>query len=745
MPDAKIILEIFSIQLYNRQQEKTTFAFGRMIMDIIGMLASELKLAQARVQAVVQLLDEGKTVPFIARYRKELTGGMDDQLLLELSERLNALRNLEKRAGEIRAALESQGVLDAGLDKQLAAAASLAELEDIYRPYRPKRRTRATIARERGLEPLANFMLLQRGDPEREAKRFIDAQKDVPDAETALSGARDILAEVFANDAALRKLLRDQAQRGAVLESRAAKEEDSVYRQYYDFSEALRTLPAHRILAINRGEREEYLKVAVRMDGDGAVRAMESRFIRSSGACARHLRMAAEDSWTRLLQPSLERELRSALSERAGEAGVREFSRNLRQLLMQPPVKGRVTLGVDPGYRTGCKLAVVDTSGRVLDTGVAYFTLPVHEKQKEAARNQLRCMILENGVSAIAIGNGTASRESERFIAELLNDLPSGIEYAIVNEAGASVYSASKLAAQEFPDFDVTLRSAVAIARRLQDPLAELVKIDPKSIGVGQYQHDLKEAQLSQALDSVVESCVSAVGVELSTASAVLLEHVAGIGPQLAKNIVAYRDENGFKSRTELKKVSKLGPKAFEQCAGFLRLRDSREVLDATGIHPESYAAAKRVIAALDYKPEEMRGGAPADFDARVRNAGEAALAELAGIGMPTLRDILRELKQPGRDPREDLPPVLLRSDVLSMEDLKPGMELTGTVRNVVDFGAFVDIGVHQDGLVHISRMCGRYIRHPSEAVKIGDAVKVWVLDVDVPKKRIALTMLDPK
>ena len=716
-------------------------------MKIEKLLASELKLSEDKVRSVVALLDEGKTVPFIARYRKEVTGGMDDQLLRTLSERLSALRGLEKRAGEIRGALENLGVLTGELSAKIEEAVTLAELEDIYRPYRPKRRTRATIAREKGLEPLANFILLQKNDFRlmQEAEKYLDAEKDLPDVEAVLAGARDILAEHFANDAQLRKSLRALQERSGVVEVTAAKDEDSVYRAYYEFSESVRTLPDHRVLAINRGEKEEFLKVHLRMDDEAAVRAVCAHFSRSRGECAKQIELAAQDSWQRLIALSLEREKRTELTERAGEGGVRQFSHNLRQLLMQPPVKGRVTLGVDPGYRTGCKLAVVDETGKVLDTGVGYFTLPIHEKQKAAAEKLVKGMILKHGVTAIAIGNGTASRESEAFIADILKDLPSGIQYAIVNEAGASVYSVSKLGAQEFPDFDVTLRSAVAIARRLQDPLAELVKIDPKSIGVGQYQHDLKEARLTEALDGVVESCVSAVGVELSTASAVLLEHVAGIGPQLAKNIVAYRDENGFRSRAELKKVPKLGPKAYEQCAGFLRLRDAKEVLDATGVHPESYAAAKTAIRLLGYEPKDMRGGAPAGFREKAEAYGVAKLAQEAGVGLPTMQDILKELQQPGRDPREDLPPVLLRSDVLSMEDLKPGMELTGTVRNVIDFGAFVDIGVHQDGLVHISRMVSRFIKHPSEVVKIGDVVKVWVLDVDVKKKRISLTMMQPK
>jgi len=716
-------------------------------MNIIAILSGEMKLPEKQIQSAVELLDAGNTVPFIARYRKEATGAMDDQQLRALSDRLNSLRSLEKRAAEITKALEEQGVLTAEIAEKIAAASTLSALEDIYRPFRPKRRTRAGIAREKGLEPLATFLLLQRknADPASEAAKYLNEEKGVATIEDALSGARDILAEDFSDDAELRGKLRREIGGKAVLESKNADDADSVYRMYYEFAEPVRTLPAHRILAINRGEREEFLKVSLRMDDAFAVSLISRGFIHSAGACAEQLSMAAEDAWNRLISPSLEREIRSELTERAGESGIREFSRNLQQLLMQPPIKGRVTLGVDPGFRTGCKLAVVDASGKVLDTGVGYFTLPVHEKQLPRAKALVKKMILDHGVTAIAIGNGTASRESERFIADLLRELPAGIQYAIVNEAGASVYSASRLGAEEFPDFDVTLRSAVAIARRLQDPLAELVKIDPKSIGVGQYQHDLKEARLTEALNGVVESCVSAVGVELSTASAPLLTHVAGVGPQLAKNIVAYRDENGFKSRAELKKVPKLGPKAFEQCAGFLRLRDAKNVLDATGVHPESYAAANKIISLLGYKAEQMRGGAPEDFLSRASEYGETKLAEEAEVGLMTLRDILRELARPGRDPREDLPPVLLRSDVLGIEDLAPGMELTGTVRNVIDFGAFVDIGVHQDGLVHISRMANRFIKHPSEVVKIGDAVKVWVVDVDVQRKRISLTMRPPK
>ena len=718
-------------------------------MDIQAMLAAEFRVRPAQVESVVKLIDEGNTIPFIARYRKEATGSLDDQTLREMSERLTALRKLDARRAEIEKALTEQGVLTDELTSKLAAAKTLSEMEDIYRPYRPTRRTRATIARERGLEPLSTLILLQqpfKGALEEQAAKFISEEKGVPDAEAALAGARDLIAEMLSDDADKRKRLRETFQRQAVLETKAATEEDSVYRQYYEYSEPIARIPAHRVLAINRGEREGFLKVALRMDAVQAEDILKKDLIHSQGECARQLELACEDAWDRLIAPAVERELRGELSDKAGEGAIHVFSQNLHQLLMQPPVKGHVTLGVDPGFRTGCKLAVIDETGRVLETGVGYFTLPVHEKQKEQAKATVAGMIARHHVTAIAIGNGTASRESEAFVAQLLKEIPRGneIKYAIVNEAGASVYSASKLGAEEFPQFDVSLRSAVSIARRLQDPLAELVKIDPKSIGVGQYQHDLKEAELSDALDGVVESCVNAVGVELSTASPSLLSHVAGVGPALAKNIAAYRDENGIPTRAALKKVPKLGPRAFEQCAGFLRVRESKNPLDATGVHPESYAAAKALIETLGYELSDMRGGAPEDFAAKVKIFGAERLAEKLGLGLPTLTDIVAELDKPGRDPRDDLPPVLLRSDVLSMDDLASGMELTGTVRNVIDFGAFVDIGVHQDGLVHISRMANKFIRHPSEVVKVGDVVKVWVVEVDKKKNRIALTMLKP-
>ena len=718
-------------------------------MDIQAMLAAEFRVRPAQVESVVKLIDEGNTIPFIARYRKEATGSLDDQTLREMSERLAALRKLDARRAEIEKALTEQGVLTDELTGKLASAKTLSEMEDIYRPFRPKRRTRATIARERGLEPLSTLILLQqpfKGTLEEQAAKFISEEKGVPDAEAALAGARDLIAETLSDDADKRKRLRETFQRQAVLETKAATEEDSVYRQYYEYSEPIARIPAHRVLAINRGEREGFLKVTLRMDAAEAEGILKKDLIHSQGECARQLELACEDAWDRLIAPAVERELRGELSDRAGEGAIHVFSQNLHQLLMQPPVKGHVTLGVDPGFRTGCKLAVIDETGRVLETGVGYFTLPIHEKQKEQAKATVAGMIARHHVTAIAIGNGTASRESEAFVAQLLKEIPRGneIKYAIVNEAGASVYSASKLGAEEFPQFDVSLRSAVSIARRLQDPLAELVKIDPKSIGVGQYQHDLKEAELSSALDGVVESCVNAVGVELSTASPSLLSHVAGVGPALAKNIAAYRDENGIPTRAALKKVPKLGPRAFEQCAGFLRVRESKNPLDATGVHPESYAAAKALIETLGYELSDMRGGAPEDFAAKVKLFGAERLAEKLGLGLPTLNDIVSELVKPGRDPRDDLPPVLLRSDVLSMDDLAPGMELTGTVRNVIDFGAFVDIGVHQDGLVHISRMANKFIRHPSEVVKVGDVVKVWVVEVDKKKNRIALTMLKP-
>ena len=714
-------------------------------MDYTVSLASEFSLRPQQVRAAVELLDAGNTIPFIARYRKEATGSLDDQVLRELAERLEYLRNLDKRREEIRKSLTEQDVWTEELEVRLQEAKTLSELEDLYRPYRPKRRTRAAIAKERGLEPLALWLMIQdpKGDPLQEAEKYTDPEKEVPDAESALAGARDILAETVSDDADVRKALREMLMREGVLVTKAAKEEDSVYSMYYDFREPVRSMAAHRILAVNRGEREEFLKVTLEAPEEKALESIRKMYVRGNGAASAQVAEACGDAWERLVFPSLEREVRNELTDRANASAIRVFSQNLHQLLMQPPIKGKVTLGVDPGFRTGCKLAVIDANGKVLDTGVGYFTLPGNEAGKAAAAKLIKGFVKKYGVTAIAIGNGTASRESEQFIVSLLPEMP-GTAYMIVSEAGASVYSASKLAAEEFPDFDVTQRSAVSIARRMQDPLAELVKIDPKAIGVGQYQHDLKQNELTAALDGVVEQCVNQVGVEVSTASAELLSHVAGIGPALAKNIVAYREESGIPTRQALKKVPKLGPKAFEQCAGFLRVADSKNPLDSTGVHPESYDAAKALLEKLGYDLKNLKGGIP-EIPLKAKAYGEEKLAQETGVGLPTLKDMIAELQKPGRDPRDELPKPVLRTDVLDMKDLTPGMELTGTVRNVIDFGAFVDIGVHQDGLVHISRIADRFIRHPSEVVKVGDVVKVWVVSVDLKKQRIALTMVKGK
>ena len=717
-------------------------------MDITAILCQEFHLKKQQCENVLKLIDDGNTIPFIARYRKEMTDSLDDQVLREIFERLQYLRGLDKRRSEIESALQEQGNLTDELSAKLAAASTLAELEDLYRPFRPKRRTRATIAKEKGLEPLALQLLMQnekKKTPEQIAETFLQPDRGVETVEDALQGALDILAEQFSDDADARKRLRELAFRTGVLESKKAKDEDSVYSMYYDFSQEVRNLPGHRILAVNRGEREEFLKVTIRMDEAASVGILERAFVREGSTTTQQVKAACQDAWERLIEPSLEREVRAELTDRAGTAAIQVFGKNLHQLLMAPPVKGKVTLGVDPGFRTGCKLAVVDENGKVLATGVGHFTLPGQEAAKARAKAEILAMCRKYGVTAIAIGNGTASREAEQFIAGLLPELGGQAAYMIVSEAGASVYSASKLAAEEFPQYDVSLRSAVSIARRMQDPLAELVKIDPKAIGVGQYQHDLKESQLEEALDGVVEGCVNSVGVELSTASPSLLSHVAGIGPALAKNIVAYREENGITSRAQLKKVPKLGPKAFEQCAGFLRVRDSKNALDATAVHPESYEAAKALLEKLGYQLSDIKAGKLPDLNVRMEEIGVKKLAEELGVGEPTLKDIARELQKPGRDPRDDLPKPVLRTDVLAIEDLAPGMELMGTVRNVIDFGAFVDIGVHQDGLVHISRMANRFIKHPAEVVKVGDVIKVWVVEVDAKKKRIALTMLPPK
>ncbi len=708
--------------------------------QVIETLAREFNVKPQHAQAVVQLLDEGNTVPFIARYRKEQHGTMDDQTIRALAERLHYLRGLEQRRQEVSQAIEAQGKLTPELAAALGQATTLAEVEDLYRPYRPKRRTRASIAREKGLEPLAEALRQGKGqDALALAQPYVQPEKGVETAEEALQGASDILAEELSDDAALRKRLRNHIQRTGVLQAKGATEEDTVYRLYYDFAERVTKLQSHQILAINRGEKEEALKVAVQADGPGAVQLVQRALIRPGNPYEDRLRATAQDAWDRLLFPSLEREVRADLTERAQEQAIHTFALNLRPLLMQPPVKNKVILGFDPAYRTGCKLAVVDPTGKVLETGVIYPTKP-HNKVEEGKRI-LRRLCDTHHIQCIAIGNGTASRESELFVAEFIREYGGDVSYMVVSEAGASVYSASPLGAEEFPDYDVSLRSAVSIARRLQDPLAELVKIDPKAIGVGQYQHDMPQVRLGETLDGVVEDCVNAVGVDLNTASPALLRRVAGVTAAVAKNIVAYREENGpFPDRKTLKKVPKLGPKAFEQCAGFLRLPEGKEWLDRTAVHPESYPAARKLLDLWGHPLEEA-----AMLPQWLRQQGLQQVAEQCGVGVPTLQDIAAELQKPGRDPRDQLPPPLLRQDVLSMEDLKPGMELQGTVRNVVDFGAFVDIGVHQDGLVHISQIADRYVRHPSDVLTVGDVVRVTVLEVDQKKKRIALTMRQGK
>ena len=714
-------------------------------MDIVQALCQEFHLKTQQCENVLRLIDDGNTIPFIARYRKEQTGSLDDQLLREIYERLQYLRGLDKRRGEIAAALEEQGNLTDELSDRLQKAATLTELEDLYRPFRPKRRTRATVAREKGLEPLALALLMQnetKGTAQELAQPYVNPEKGVETAEDALQGARDILAEQMSDDADVRKSLRALAMRTGVLESKNTGEEDSVYATYYDFSQEARNLPAHRVLAMNRGEREGFLKVSLRLNGDDCVGVVEKAFVRPGSVTTEQVALAAQDAWDRLLQPSIEREIRADLTERASASAIQVFGKNLHQLLMAPPVKGRVTLGVDPGFRTGCKLAVVDENGKVLATGVGHFTLPGQEAAKARARRDIIDLCRRFGVTAIAIGNGTASREAEQFIASLLPELPKGAAYMIVSEAGASVYSASKLAAEEFPQYDVNLRSAVSIARRLQDPLAELVKIDPKAVGVGQYQHDMPQKRLNETLDGVVEDCVNSVGVDLNTASAPLLARVAGITNATAKNIVAWREEEGaFTSRAQLKKVKGLGPKAFEQCAGFLRLPGAKNPLDATAVHPESYPAAKGLLEACGCDAKEIGTDAMQSLPVRVKSRGTKALCEALGVGEPTLMDIVSELCKPGRDVRDSLPKPLLRSDVMGLEDLKPGMELKGTVRNVIDFGAFVDIGVHQDGLVHVSQISDKFIKNPRDALKVGDVVQVKVLSVDTAKKRIALSM----
>ena len=711
-------------------------------MDIIAKLAEELKIKVPQVQAAVKLIDEGNTIPFISRYRKEATGALNDEILRNLFERLNYLRNLEEKKEQVLSTIEEQGKLTEELKQQILAAETLVAVEDLYRPYRPKRRTRATIAKEKGLEPLANIILLQMTDKplEQEAEKFLNPEKEVNSVQDAIAGAMDIIAEGISDEAAYRKYIRDITMRtGKIVSVAKDSDAESVYEMYYEFEEGLAKLAGHRILALNRGEAEKILTVKIEAPTEQILQYLAKKtIVRDNPHTTETLQAVIEDSYKRLIAPAIEREIRSELTERAEDGAIKVFGKNLEQLLMQPPIAGKVVLGWDPAFRTGCKLAVVDSTGKVLDTTVIYPTAP--QNKVEQAKAVLKKLIQKYGISLISVGNGTASRESEMIIVDLLKEIPEPVQYVIVNEAGASVYSASKLATEEFPNFDVGQRSAASIARRLQDPLAELVKIDPKSIGVGQYQHDMNQKKLSGALHGVVEDCVNKVGVDLNTASASLLEYISGISKVIAKNIVAYREENGrFITRSQLLKVAKLGPKAYEQCAGFMRISDGKNPLDGTSVHPESYDAALKLLNKLGYVPEDIPNGRLSGISKKISDYKKLA-AELE-IGEMTLQDIVKELEKPARDPRDEMPKPILRTDVLEMKDLTPGMILKGTVRNVIDFGAFVDIGVHQDGLVHISQMTERYIKHPLEAVSVGDIVEVKVMSVDVAKKRIQLTM----
>jgi len=714
-------------------------------MTIAERLAQELELKQWQVDNTIALLDEGNTIPFISRYRKEATGELNDEILRTFFDRLTYLRNMEERKADIKRIIEEQGKLTEELAAEIDKAEKLSELEDIYRPYRPKRRTRATVAKEKGLEPLATIIYLQNTKAEsieELASEYIDPEKGVETVEDALQGAMDIIAEIISDNAEHRKEIREITTKTGLLQSKAATEEDSVYRNYYEFAEPVTKAVPHRVLAIDRGENEKFLSVSVPCDEEKILGYLKGAEITDKSSITAYLvETAAEDAYTRLIQPSIEREIRNELTDAAQEQAMQVFKVNLKNLLMQAPIKGQTVIGLDPGYRTGCKVGVVDETGKVLDTGVIYVTHS--EAQKESAKAFIKGLIKKHGVTLISIGNGTASKETEIFAANLIKEIPEcNVKYIMTNEAGASVYSASKLATEEFPDFDVTQRSAISIARRVQDPLAELVKIEPKAIGVGQYQHDMNQKRLGEVLGGVVEDCVNSVGVDLNTASAPLLQYISGINSTIASNIVKYREEEGrFTSRAQLKKVGKLGPKAFQQCAGFLRIADGKNVLDNTAVHPESYEAAEKLIEFLGYTMKDVEEGNLGDIKDRMKNKDITSLASELGIGVPTLRDIVDEITKPGRDPRDSVEQPLLRDDVMSMEDLKPDMVLTGTVRNVIDFGAFVDIGVHQDGLVHISQLCDKYVKHPMDVVSIGDIVKVKVLEVDVQKKRISLTM----
>lgn len=713
-------------------------------MNIIETLANEFKVKTHQIENTVKLLDEGNTIPFIARYRKEVTGSLDDQILRAISDRLDYLRSLTEQKEKVTASIEEQGAMTPELATAIDNAKTLTELEDIYRPYRPKRKTRASVAKARGLEPLANDILKQNNefDPQSAAAEYIN--EEVPTAEDALNGACDIIAEIISDDANVRRQLRYMLRAHGIVTVKGTKDDLGVYENYADYSEPVSKIANHRILAVNRGEKEDVLKVSIELDKTVGMSVLTGLYVNGSNASSALVSQAAEDSYTRLVYPAVEREIRNDLTERASTDAIKVFAENTAQLLMQPPVRGKVAIGLDPGYRTGCKVAAVDETGKVLDTAVIYCA-PPHSKTEEA-KKIITNLVNKYGVKMFAIGNGTASHETEVFASDLIKELDCGITYMVVSEAGASVYSASKLAAQEFPQYDVSLRSAVSIARRLQDPLAELVKIDPKSIGVGQYQHDMPQKELNHALDAVVEDCVNSVGVDLNTASPSLLQRVSGISSSVAQNIVKYREENGaFTSRNQLLKVPKLGPKAYEQCAGFLRIPGADNVLDNTAVHPESYETAENLLELCGVSKSDVAAGNISQLTKTVEKRGIKELASELNTGEPTLADIIKEISKPGRDPREELPAPMLRTDVMGMEDLKPGMELKGTVRNVIDFGAFVDIGVHQDGLVHISQISNRYIKHPSEVLKVGQIVTVWVLSVDTAKKRISLTMKKPE
>ncbi len=714
------------------------------MIDVVGQLTREFNLKPFQVQNTVKLIDEGNTIPFIARYRKEVTGELNDQVLRELYERLVYLRNLEERREDVRRLIDEQGKLTEEIVKSLDKAVTLQEIEDIYRPYKVKRKTRASVAREKGLEPLATIIYSQlpsKTSVNEIAAKYIDLEKGVNNADEAIAGALDIIAEEISDNAEFRKVLREIIFNNGLVVSSGKKDEDSVYRMYYDFKEPVSKIARHRVLALNRGEKEDFLNVRIDVNEDLCLNFLMTNTIKNTNPeMAKYVVSAVEDSLKRLIFPSLERDIRNQLTELSEDQAIKVFSENLRNLLLQPPVKDRVVLGLDPAYRTGCKLAVVDETGKVLETTVIYPTPP--QSKVEEAKKKVKQLIEKYRVDIISIGNGTASKESEIFVADLLKEIDRKVYYMVVSEAGASVYSASKLGAEEFPDFDVALRSAVSIARRLQDPLAELVKIDPKAIGVGQYQHDMNQKRLDESLGGVVEDCVNNVGVDLNTASAPLLSYVSGISTSIAKNVVEYREENGkFKARNELKKVKKLGNKTFEQCAGFLRITDGGNILDNTSVHPESYKAAKLLLDIMGYSLEDVKNKNLVGLNTKVAQAGMSQVAEQLGIGVPTLKDIINELLKPGRDPRDELPKPMLHSDVLNMEDLKAGMILTGTVRNVADFGAFVDIGVHQDGLVHISQLADKFVKNPMDVVAVGDIVKVKVLEVDVERKRISLTM----